>query len=136
MLHDVGKIILAHTVQEEFEEILLRVEGESQSFDSAEKEVLGFTHAELGARVLQKWNFPEDIVDAIEFHHHPQGAKFAPLAGLVHRGDMATLMLGVGLGSDGLYYPLDEGVFDAVGLRREDFDKVLGKISENLNFVR
>lgn len=136
LLHDVGKIIMAHYVQEDFMQILDLVEGKNVSFDSAEKGIVGFTHAELGARVLQKWNFPEDVVDAIEFHHHPQDAKFAPLAGLVHLGDMATLMLGVGLGSDGLYYPLNEGVFDAVGLPRDDFDKILGKISENLNFVK
>lgn len=136
LLHDVGKIIMAHYVQEDFTQILDLVEQKNVSFDSAEKGIVGFTHAELGARVLQKWNFPEDIVDAIEFHHHPKDAKFAPLAGLVHLGDMATLMLGVGLGSDGLYYPLDECVFDSVGLRREDFEKILSEVAENLKAVQ
>ncbi len=135
LLHDVGKIILAHTVQEEFEEILLKVEGGSQSFDSAEKEVLGFTHADIGARVLQKWNFPEEIVDAIEFHHAPKDAKFQQLAGFVHLADMAALMLGVGLGSDGLYYPLDESVFEFVKLSKGDFEKMMDKIAAHLDFV-
>lgn len=135
LLHDVGKIILAHYVQEEFEKILAKVERENISFDSAEKDVLGFTHAELGARVLEKWNFPEEIVDAIEFHHDPKEAKFKPLAGLVHLGDMATIMLGVGLGSDGLFYPLDENVFDSVGLSGENFEKLFGKISANLDVL-
>jgi HD-like signal output (HDOD) protein len=28
-------------------------------------------HAEIGARVAEKWNFPESLIAAIRFHHEP-----------------------------------------------------------------
>ena len=31
----------------------------------------GMNHAEIGARVAEKWNFPESLVAAIRFHHEP-----------------------------------------------------------------
>ena len=34
----------------------------------AEKEVVGYTHNELGAALADKWNFPSELVNAIEFH--------------------------------------------------------------------
>jgi HD-like signal output (HDOD) protein len=28
-------------------------------------------HAEIGARIAEKWNFPETLVAAIRYHHEP-----------------------------------------------------------------
>ena len=36
-----------------------------------ELEALAFDHATLGGYVAQRWNFPQQIVDAITFHHAP-----------------------------------------------------------------
>jgi HD-like signal output (HDOD) protein len=32
---------------------------------------MGLNHAEVGALVAKKWNFPEQLVAAIRFHHSP-----------------------------------------------------------------
>jgi HD-like signal output (HDOD) protein len=34
----------------------------------------GMNHAEIGARIAEKWNFPEDLVAAIRYHHDPTSA--------------------------------------------------------------
>jgi HD-like signal output (HDOD) protein len=34
----------------------------------------GMNHAEIGALIAEKWNFPEDLVAAIRFHHDPGSA--------------------------------------------------------------
>ena len=34
----------------------------------------GVNHGEVGARIAQKWNFPEVIVNVIRFHHSPKEA--------------------------------------------------------------
>ena len=34
--------------------------------------MLGVTHAELGMMLLKKWMFPENLVSAVGFHHHPR----------------------------------------------------------------
>jgi HD-like signal output (HDOD) protein len=38
----------------------------------AEHMVLGTDHAEIGALILQNWSFPDDIVDAVRWHHDPE----------------------------------------------------------------
>ncbi len=46
-------------------------------------------HEELAARVVEKWQFPAGIVDAIRFHHDPMAAKEEPvLAAIVHVADV------------------------------------------------
>ena len=39
------------------------------SFVDAEQRVYPYSHAEVGALVLNKWNFPETIINAVLNHH-------------------------------------------------------------------
>jgi HD-like signal output (HDOD) protein len=32
---------------------------------------VGLNHAEVGALIAKKWNFPEPLVESIQFHHEP-----------------------------------------------------------------
>ena len=41
----------------------------------AEKEVLKTDHAEIGALILTKWSFPDDIINAVRWHHYPEGSE-------------------------------------------------------------
>lgn len=71
ILHDLGKIIIATLHPELLDRII--------SF-CAEKEIptrmledlsVGFNHAEIGAMIAEKWNFPEQLIAAIRYHHEP-----------------------------------------------------------------
>jgi hypothetical protein len=35
--------------------------------------VCGRDHADLGAEVLERWNFPAEFVEAVRHHHRPEG---------------------------------------------------------------
>ena len=41
----------------------------------------GYNHAEVGAKIAEKWNFPESLVKAIAYHHNLEGceAEYKPL---------------------------------------------------------
>lgn len=71
LVHDVGQLILAMTspAQEARALKLGRLEG--VPLHAAERRVLGVSHAEVGAAVARKWNFPASIADAIAHHHEP-----------------------------------------------------------------
>jgi putative nucleotidyltransferase with HDIG domain len=71
MLHDVGKLVLAAQLPEAYDEVCRRTREEGVPAHEAEQEVLGITHAELGAYLLGLWGLPEPIVEAVAFHHRP-----------------------------------------------------------------
>jgi HD-like signal output (HDOD) protein len=71
LLHDIGKVVLAHLMPEKFdllyaESILAR---RAPSF--AEKEALGIDHGHLGAWYLEKQGIPLALCEAVRFHHVP-----------------------------------------------------------------
>lgn len=82
ILHDVGKLILAQNVPEQYQQAAAHARDKSAPLWKAEREVFGSTHAEVGAYLLGLWGLPDPIVEATAFHHCPGrsfGEKFAPL---------------------------------------------------------
>lgn len=135
LLHDIGKMVLNSYMKEEFQEILEYVEKNKVPFTEAEKEIIGFDHAEIGAKVAEKWNFPEELVNAIHYHHAPLSVenktKKANLIDIIHISDAIVLMMGFGLGVDGLMYPIEEQVVERAGISMDDLNEIGNKLIES-----
>jgi len=131
LLHDVGKVILSLYVAQQFQAILALVELEQIPFSEAERTVLGFDHAEVGARIAEKWNLPDPLCAAIAGHHHLERGAAAPeLTAVVHVANAACLTEGMGIGSDGLDEPLDMAALATLGLTLADVDGILDDLVE------
>lgn len=131
LLHDIGKVILNFYVNDSFDEILQKVHEERVSFIQAEEDVLGFTHTAVGARVAEKWNLPVPLVQAIGFHHCPQHAdENSKLASLVHLADVLCMMMGIGIGGDGLYYNVVPETFALLGLAPQELENVMSTLGD------
>ena len=86
LLHDIGKLVVACFMQDEFLAIQqAMVDDQSKDESTAELEVLGFSHEQIGAALAQFWNLSEGLVDAIAFHHEPHESQTEnSMAYLVH----------------------------------------------------
>ena len=105
LVHDIGKIATQEFVGEAIEEIENLVTEKKMTFEEAEIEVLGVDHAEVGAMIADHWNFPPQIVECIRWHHNPDAApEITPAMDVVHIADALSLMEGIGIGRDGMYY--------------------------------
>jgi putative nucleotidyltransferase with HDIG domain len=86
LLHDIGKLILADSLPEEYGAILAEAREHSEPLMLAEKRCFEATHAEVGGYLLALWGLPFPMVDAVAHHHEPgraQGTGF-DLTGLIH----------------------------------------------------
>ncbi len=71
LLHDVGSLVLAGTMPDAFcDARTLAAERGCKVFE-AEEELLGTSHAEIGAYLLGLWGLPNLAVEAIAHHHRP-----------------------------------------------------------------
>ena len=69
MLHDIGKIILWVNFPDAYANLLEKRKDHPDLILAGETQ-LGANHAEIGAWLLKKWNFPHAISDAVLCHHH------------------------------------------------------------------
>lgn len=71
VIHDVGKLVLATEMPEEYGEVIRRVGNQAAYSDAVERELMGATHAEVGAYLIALWGFPDTIVEAVAYHEDP-----------------------------------------------------------------
>jgi putative nucleotidyltransferase with HDIG domain len=74
ILHDMGKIVFSNV----HPHLLARIKKfcSEKKFPASTFEDLsaGMNHAEIGALIAEKWNFPEGLIVAIRYHHDPVSA--------------------------------------------------------------
>lgn len=102
LLHDIGKRFLSSFVADDFEKILDKVARENCTFVEAEQEILGIDHAALGGMILEKWEFDQQLIDAVREHHNAKALERAPLTALVALSNSLVISIGIGVGDDGL----------------------------------
>jgi putative nucleotidyltransferase with HDIG domain len=121
LLKDIGKLIIGRFVAFSYEKINILVRSKGYSFNEAEKEVIGMSHEELGARVGQKWRFGDQLIYIIRHHHMTdETARNDPQTAMVYLADMICMMLGFGTGVDGLAYRFYSEVLDRMKLTEKD----------------
>jgi len=69
LFHDIGKIIMNFMDNQKFQAVMQKCYNDGTSFQQAEQLFYSYTHAEVGAMVIKKWNFPEMLMKTVLQHH-------------------------------------------------------------------
>ena len=69
VLHDIGRLVLNQYEPEAFGRAVWIAINDGVPLNVAEEQVFGYGHAELGAQLAQRWNFPEELCEAIAGHN-------------------------------------------------------------------
>ena len=94
LIHDIGKVIIDQYFHEVFVKVIHEVCDNNMTFPQAEKKVFGYTHAQIGATLLKRWNFPEELVSSVLFHHTPwQDSNTSGVSALVFCADLFAKFL-------------------------------------------
>lgn len=92
LLHDVGQLLIACNLPTEYERVMALSQQRDVDLTETEWEVLGITHAEMGAYVLGLWGLPDEVVEAVLHHHNLDVAPTPPciVSIAVHVADALT----------------------------------------------
>lgn len=133
LLHDIGKIALGTFIDADGDEIKSQAFDKGLSFQKAEQNVLGIDHAEVGARLLDHWDLPEEHVQVVRWHHEPdQASENASVADLVHVAELVCMQGGIGAGTDGLHYRHSAEAVQRLELNRDMAEALLLDIETTL----
>ena len=136
LLKDMGKLILNNYVEHSLDAIMREVQERGLTFIEAEKEILGIDHAELGARVAERWNFSPAMVNIIRNHHDSYKASPDDWAlPIIYLADSICMMVGIGVGSDGLAYRYYQDVLDRLNFSEVELQKTIAIFWEKLKGV-
>lgn len=120
LLHDLGIPVIHKYFHTAFENIINKATDCPSILDN-EFEELGLTHQEVGNFLAKKWNLPDELCNAILYHHNPSKCESNPeLASVIHVADYATQKLQTGNFYWDKDYTFDKNVIDILKLDTED----------------
>ncbi|MDD2899750.1 MAG: HDOD domain-containing protein [Desulfuromonadaceae bacterium] len=69
LLHDIGIMIMHGWCPQDYRRVVEHRNEGNQSLTEIERDIFGFDHQEVGARLLENWLLPKDIYEPIRYHH-------------------------------------------------------------------
>jgi putative nucleotidyltransferase with HDIG domain len=69
LLQDIGYVVRICSEPQQFVKYLQLVRSGEKTKYEADAQVFGITHEEVGAALLEYWNFPSEIVQTVASHH-------------------------------------------------------------------
>jgi putative nucleotidyltransferase with HDIG domain len=129
LLHDIGKIVEMMYLRSQFSKLIHLVEDENILMLSAETKLFGFTHAEIGKLLGERWNLPPKLIAVIAQHHQPGLAgRFSLEAAIVHLADILCRALDIGSGGDNKIPPLDAFAWETLKIKTSAFQPIMEEI--------
>lgn len=126
LLHDVGKIVLDQYVPDKFGEVVNLVRSRDILISEAETEILGVTHADVGAWLFEKWNLSKGLTDTVRCHHNPALAgESQRFAEIIHVADVLVRALRFGNGGDQKIPAIQESAWRSLGLQESELEGLL-----------
>ncbi len=108
LLHDIGKIILAVNEQDLYGGMLKDMPDGGPPLVAAERIAFDVDHAELGARLLTRWNLPLSVAGTVLYHHQlEKGEPGERLAASVHLANELAPLLDEGPDQAEKHFPRD-----------------------------
>ncbi|MBZ5632777.1 MAG: HDOD domain-containing protein [Acidobacteriia bacterium] len=128
LLHDLGRLLIALGLPDEFARLLKIHEQSERSWTECERELLGFTHADLSAQALAKWKFPEQVQIAVRDHHQTpafQAGGIVPVSVVIHAANQYVNSTGESIVASKLVAAEDAGALAALGISEENVGRLL-----------
>ena len=136
LLHDIGKIVEMLFLPKEFTQVADMVDKKNILMVAAEKNVLGYTHADIGKLLAEQWNLPSKLVNVIAHHHQPDLAgKFFQEAAIVHLADILCRSVNLGSGGDNKIPPLNKDAWDSLQLELRAIEPIVEEMAMSFDDI-
>lgn len=123
LLHDIGELVIFNRLPQQAKESLLLVldSGDELPIYQAERQLIGFDHAQVGGELARQWKLPPMLEECIEFHHEIRSAqRFPRETALVHIANILALMAEVKTTDPLDVPPIDEQAWELIGLEADE----------------
>lgn len=129
LLHHLGTMVMLQKLPRQMEAILKSVQGNSADMFDAELAEFGYSHADVGAQLLQSWGMPEVFVEVTRHHHDfYQAPRYATESAIVHLADTVAQQICPLVNCDGVAREPDLAVFRYVTLSPDRLERLYQEV--------
>lgn len=134
LMHDLGKMVLASQMQDEYRAVVLHAKHKAQTIRVAEQALLGVTHDEIGHWLVLRWGLPTSLAEPIARHHEPsKSLKFTDATAVVHLADLMIRAYAFGFPGDQVMPPLDDFAWKHLSMTHEKLRLAVRRMQDDLH---
>ncbi len=124
LMHDVGKVLLHQSEPEQFAEAMKLAKEQDIPLARAEHATFGFTHADVGGMLADRWKLSDELQAAIWFHHSPSTESEQAILGMF--AHVASSLAHEAADADPAWRPdyADPKFLRTLGIADEDLDEI------------
>jgi HD-like signal output (HDOD) protein len=136
LLHDLGRLVVLSRAPKQATRVFELYDSRRMLLRDAEREILGFDHAEIAQELLRVWQLPPNLVQAVAWHHQPLGAGFFQMeSSVIHVADYLVHAMQMGNSGERFVPPLNLRAWERVGLAPDSLESVMKSIDEQIEAV-
>jgi putative nucleotidyltransferase with HDIG domain len=128
LLHDFGKIVFAQNMPADFRKALSYSAENSVPLHVAEQHIIGVDHSVVGAMLVERWQFPKNLCDAIR-HHHDTTSPNSTLHNCLYVADRLSKHKALGNGNSEIENELPAAIAARFGGNIDEIVVQLGDLS-------
>jgi HD-like signal output (HDOD) protein len=133
LFHNIGKIIYAAVMPEVLDVLIREVNTRGLPFHNVEKELLNFSHNDVGVWLMKKWNIPIKFQHVVNNYNNPpeNEFKFGPTTkhiAITHISNAIVKLSKIGSGND-IVTGINSNIWNYVDKNYIDQEELLYKIT-------
>lgn len=137
LLHNFGILLLGHLFPDQFERLNKAVQqNPGRSLRELERETISVSHTELGLWLMDAWDMPKEIINAVTEHHNPElCGDYSVYANMVYIANALLKRHGIG---DGESMEIPAEMLQRFGLEEAQLELALNSVlgdKEGLEFM-
>ncbi len=132
LVSDLGKLAVAHACAAFFPAIRRHCAAQGATWAEAERAVLGYHNAEVGARLLTAWSFPEPLATVLQFceRRAEAPASAVPMLAHLHAAKYVATSFGPGVAEEGFLFELDVAFLAEWGFTAELLQETMAVVHD------
>ena len=128
LLHDFGKVVFAQFMPEEFRQALKYSADNNVPLYIAERHIIGVDHSEVGAMLVEGWQFPKNLCETIR-HHHDGTVRNSTLHNCLFVADQLSKHPSLNNDSNSVMEDLPPAIAERFGCNLDEIIVQLGDLS-------
>ena len=136
ILHDIGSLLIFSKMTKQAVEVMEYSKKNKCSLHAAEIHCLGFTHTQVGGYLLKQWKLPNNLIEAVYYHHKPSSARTYPsFAITTHIADIVATAMEMGDGGEYYVPDFDKKSWDQLGLEKDIFSQIMPTVKKQFEDI-
>lgn len=133
LLHSLGKLVINQLEGDYYKRVFERIDESSLSLIAAEREVLGFDHAQACDALLMKWSYSDDVRIPIAMQYEPMKAEpFREIACALHLAKYLVVGVGLNHGRAAMAVELCPDALDVLSIDANGLQLLMMAVHERL----